>query len=146
MCAARRHGLGDAHRRARGLLAELSLRDRDLRVRDDALSFGLLAYLLAFLVLPALHLGNHTLDHDHGHDGTAAHHHDGDRPDAPRPTPVHGHGTTSHFAAAFSAATTFVFLPAVQPFVAAPCVAPAPAPDLGVPDGCAQPRGPPGVA
>jgi hypothetical protein len=155
MGAARRHRLRDPRRRARDIVVEalagLSLRDRDLRVRDELLSFGLLATLLSFLVLPALHLSNHAPDHDHGggalaathrgHDGSP-HHPDGDRPDAPA-APAHGHGSVAHFAAAVSAVATFVFLPAVRPLAAAPDLAPAPAPDLAFPDGCAQPRGPP---
>src|SRR4051794_6763833 len=154
MGSARRRKLRDARGRAGDVLDALSFRDRELRVRDEALSFGLLAYLLSFLVLPALHLSDHAPDHDHGDDAAGAshaghgpgpHHHGGDRPGAPLPAPAHGHGTSAHFAVAFSAVTPFVFLPMVRPFTASACLAASPAPAHGIPVGCAKPRGPPRV-
>ena len=148
--------LRDRHRR--DALSGLSLRDDGLRVRDEILSLGLLVYLLSFLILPALHLSNHALDHVHADGG-------GDtdlaaapygatslpRPDAnhrtgaPAPASGHGHGrgTAAHFAVTFAATQTFVFTPVVRPMAEAPLPELAAGPARGIARGCAKPRGPP---
>lgn len=110
---------------------------RVLRRHPQALEAGFFAYLLAFLILPAIHLLGHRADHVHGAQGEIveiveiAHEHgDGQRhthqqqsDDAPAETPAHGQGSAAHLAAALTPTAVFVFVPLISSR-AAPEVAP----------------------
>jgi hypothetical protein len=90
-----------------------------LRADERIIAFGILAHVLTFFCIPALHLLGHRDDHrhvaggvevvalhQHQHDGGG---HDGDSDDAP--APAHGSGSAMHFDAAPLAPAPFLLPP-----------------------------------
>ncbi len=89
---------------------------RRLRADEQFIALGILAHVLAFFCIPALHSLGHRDDHRHvagGMEVVALHYHDsspgGDSHDAPAPS--HGSGSVEHFDAAPLALATFLLPP-----------------------------------
>ena len=89
---------------------------RRLRADDQIIALGILAHVLAFFCIPALHSLGHRDDHRHVAGGTeivALHYHDGgpggDADHAPAPS--HGSGSVEHLDVAPLALTPFLLPP-----------------------------------
>jgi hypothetical protein len=116
-----------------------------LRADERIIALGILAHLLTFLCVPALHTLGHRADHRHlpggGIETVPLHDHGGSHDGAPDPS--HGSGSAEHFDAAPLAPTPFLLPP---PAVAADQLRPLPARSvfLGrIEDDTRAPRGPP---
>jgi hypothetical protein len=87
-----------------------------MRADERIIAFGILAHVLAFFCIPALHLLGHRADHVHvagGIEVVALHQHDGgpdgDSDEAPEPS--HGSGSAEHLDVAPLALAPFLLPP-----------------------------------
>ena len=119
-----------------------------MRADEQFIAFGILAHLLTFFCIPALHTLGHRDDHRHvaggGIEAVVLHDHGGDPNGAPdAPDPSHGGGSVEHFDAAPLATAPFLLPP---PAVTAEQLRAIPSRSvfLGrIEDNTRAPRGPP---
>jgi hypothetical protein len=88
---------------------------RRLRADEQIIALGILAHVLTFFCIPALHSLGHRDDHRHvagGIEVVALHDHGGESDGAPAaPDPSHGGGSVEHFDVAPLALTPFLLPP-----------------------------------
>lgn len=115
-----------------------------MRADEQIIALGILAHVLTFFCIPALHSLGHRADHRHvagGIEMVALDYHDGDPNGAPDPT--HGSGSLEHFDGAPLASAPFLFAPPAVDAEALP-VPRARSVFLGrIEDATRSPRGPP---